>query len=211
MGYPEAYCLKCHGHTDTENRHTVILSNNSRALTGKCPKCQKQVYKFMPKKTGNTRVTLPIERGIEKTSPAKATATVQALSQRVARIPKSRRRLEESSQYQEPNKAIFGITMMGACPSCHMERPGFFNKESRNPGGQVVLTGSCKVCSSVMRKDLKDMPPGLQVRTARIRRGDSLDNSPLHKVIHRSFPLIPASAAIGMLFLCVYYYTQSLL
>lgn len=49
--YPEAFCVSCRQHTDTQNRHTVVLANQSRALKGYCPKCKNQVYKIMPKKT----------------------------------------------------------------------------------------------------------------------------------------------------------------
>jgi Zn finger protein HypA/HybF involved in hydrogenase expression len=50
MSYPEAYCVKCHAHTDTQQKHTVVLSNQARALTGVCPKCQSDVYRIMPPK-----------------------------------------------------------------------------------------------------------------------------------------------------------------
>ena len=49
--YPQAYCVKCKAHTETKSKHTVILQNNARALTGTCPDCASQVYKFMPKKS----------------------------------------------------------------------------------------------------------------------------------------------------------------
>lgn len=50
MNYPAAYCVKCRSKTDTANRHTVVLENKSRAMTGACPKCGNQVYRFMPRK-----------------------------------------------------------------------------------------------------------------------------------------------------------------
>ncbi len=48
---PAAYCVKCKEYTDTSSSKTVLLKNNSRALTGVCPKCQSQVFKIIPKKT----------------------------------------------------------------------------------------------------------------------------------------------------------------
>lgn len=49
MAYPNAYCVKCGTHTNTEQKHTVLLQNNARALTGICPTCESQVYKILPK------------------------------------------------------------------------------------------------------------------------------------------------------------------
>lgn len=50
MKYPAAYCVKCKEYTDASNPHTVLLKNNSRALTGACPRCQSKVYMIMPKR-----------------------------------------------------------------------------------------------------------------------------------------------------------------
>lgn len=50
MAYPNAYCVKCQSHTNTEEGHTVLLQNASRALTGLCPDCGSQVYRIMPPK-----------------------------------------------------------------------------------------------------------------------------------------------------------------
>lgn len=52
-----AYCVKCKEYTDPSSSKTVVLKNNSRAMTGVCPKCQSQVYKIMPKKTVNSTVS----------------------------------------------------------------------------------------------------------------------------------------------------------
>ena len=49
--YPNAYCVKCGDHTDTQQKHTVVLQSNARALHGKCPKCGSEVFKFLPKKS----------------------------------------------------------------------------------------------------------------------------------------------------------------
>ena len=49
MAYPNAFCVKCGTHTNTEQKHTVILSNNARALKGVCPTCDSKVYKILPK------------------------------------------------------------------------------------------------------------------------------------------------------------------
>ncbi len=49
MSYPNAYCVKCGGHTDTLQKHTVLLQNNARALKGVCPSCATEVYKILPK------------------------------------------------------------------------------------------------------------------------------------------------------------------
>ncbi len=49
MSYPNAYCVKCGSHTDTLQKHTVVLQNNARALKGVCPTCETQVYKILPK------------------------------------------------------------------------------------------------------------------------------------------------------------------
>jgi len=47
--YPNAYCVKCGTHTETQGKHTVILQNNARALQGVCPTCESDVYRIMPK------------------------------------------------------------------------------------------------------------------------------------------------------------------
>lgn len=47
--YPNAYCVKCGTHTETQGKHTVILQNNARALQGVCPTCASDVYRIMPK------------------------------------------------------------------------------------------------------------------------------------------------------------------
>lgn len=47
--YPNAYCVKCGTHTDTLKKHTVLLTNNSRALKGVCATCESEVYKILPK------------------------------------------------------------------------------------------------------------------------------------------------------------------
>ena len=47
--YPNAYCVKCGSHTDTQMKHTVLLSSSARAVKGVCPKCSTEVYKIVPK------------------------------------------------------------------------------------------------------------------------------------------------------------------
>lgn len=62
MSYPNAYCVKCGTHTDTLQKHTVVLQNNARALKGVCPTCETQVYKILPKgKDFGTKVALTAE------------------------------------------------------------------------------------------------------------------------------------------------------
>ena len=51
MTYPVAYCVKCKAHTQTLNRHTVLLSNKARALRGTCPVCRSENYKILPSKS----------------------------------------------------------------------------------------------------------------------------------------------------------------
>jgi hypothetical protein len=54
--YPSSYCVKCKAHTDTLGKHTVLLSNNRRALKGVCPICATETYRLMPeKKEGQER------------------------------------------------------------------------------------------------------------------------------------------------------------
>ncbi|SME88374.1 DUF5679 domain-containing protein [Pseudobacteriovorax antillogorgiicola] len=50
MSYPAAYCVKCKAHTNTLNKHSVVLANNSRALRGQCPVCLSENYQFLPAK-----------------------------------------------------------------------------------------------------------------------------------------------------------------
>lgn len=47
--YPNAFCVKCGTHTETQSKHTVLLANQARALRGVCPKCANEVYKILPK------------------------------------------------------------------------------------------------------------------------------------------------------------------
>jgi hypothetical protein len=62
MSYPNAYCVKCGTHTDTLQKHTVVLQNNARALKGVCPTCETQVYKILPKgKDFGTKVPMTAE------------------------------------------------------------------------------------------------------------------------------------------------------
>lgn len=49
MGYPNAYCVKCGEHTNTLEKHTVMLGSGTRALKGLCGSCSNHVYKFLPK------------------------------------------------------------------------------------------------------------------------------------------------------------------
>ncbi len=50
MSLPNAYCVKCRTHTETIQKHTVVLQNNSRAMLGVCPVCATENYKILPKK-----------------------------------------------------------------------------------------------------------------------------------------------------------------
>ena len=60
--YPDAYCVKCGKHTMTQNKHTIVMSNSSRALKGVCPTCESEVYKIMPKvRAAKTRMALTTE------------------------------------------------------------------------------------------------------------------------------------------------------
>jgi hypothetical protein len=45
--YPDAFCVKCQEHTPTLNPHTVILDNQSRAVTGSCKCCGTEVYRII--------------------------------------------------------------------------------------------------------------------------------------------------------------------
>jgi hypothetical protein len=49
MAYPNAFCVKCGAHTETLKKHTVVLGSQARALKGVCPRCESDVYKFLPK------------------------------------------------------------------------------------------------------------------------------------------------------------------
>lgn len=49
MTYPNAYCVKCGTHTETEQKHTVMLQSSARAVKGVCPKCASNVFKIVPK------------------------------------------------------------------------------------------------------------------------------------------------------------------
>jgi len=49
MSYPNAFCVRCGSHTDTLEKHTVVLQNSARALKGVCAKCESAVYKILPK------------------------------------------------------------------------------------------------------------------------------------------------------------------
>ncbi len=60
MGYPNAYCVHCREHTETNDKKTVLLQNSSRALTGNCGKCGEKVYQILPraeKFLGKTKVS----------------------------------------------------------------------------------------------------------------------------------------------------------
>lgn len=50
MSLPNAYCVKCRTHTETIQKHTVVLQNNARAMLGVCPVCATENYKILPKK-----------------------------------------------------------------------------------------------------------------------------------------------------------------
>jgi len=81
-GYPDAYCVKCGHHTPTQQKHTVILQSNARALHGKCPKCGSDVFKFLPKKQ-------KAETNIKSQAPKSQGATVTSLHEK--RIEKNKR------------------------------------------------------------------------------------------------------------------------
>lgn len=81
-GYPDAYCVKCGHHTPTQQKHTVVLQSNARALHGKCPKCGSDVFKFLPKKENE-------KQNIKSQAPRKGMATVTSLHEK--RIEKARR------------------------------------------------------------------------------------------------------------------------
>lgn len=49
MSYPNAFCVRCGSHTDTLQKHTVVLQNSARALKGVCARCESDVYKILPK------------------------------------------------------------------------------------------------------------------------------------------------------------------
>lgn len=66
-GYPDAFCLKCRAHMPTANARTVVLENQSRALTGNCGECGSEVYRILPPRrnpgTSATLRILPSDRG----------------------------------------------------------------------------------------------------------------------------------------------------
>jgi len=45
--YPNAFCVRCQAHTPTVNAHTVLMENNSRAMTGGCGECGSIVYRIL--------------------------------------------------------------------------------------------------------------------------------------------------------------------
>ena len=67
--YPAAYCVKCKTHTDTKLKHTVILKNNTRALTGFCPQCQSKVYQFLPRKSTQLTNVLALKSKVKLQQP----------------------------------------------------------------------------------------------------------------------------------------------
>lgn len=56
MSLPNAYCVKCGKQTETKQKHTVLLQNNSRALHGVCASCESEVYRVLPKKKQNEMI-----------------------------------------------------------------------------------------------------------------------------------------------------------
>lgn len=49
MSYPNAFCVKCGQHTESLQKHTVVMQNGSRAVKGVCAACATEVYKIVPK------------------------------------------------------------------------------------------------------------------------------------------------------------------
>lgn len=68
MAYPDAYCVKCGTHTSTQQKQTVVLQNNARALKGVCPKCESNVYKILPK-AKNFKTTVDRDEAYRKKYP----------------------------------------------------------------------------------------------------------------------------------------------
>ena len=185
MNYPEAYCVKCHAHTDTQNRHTLVMSNQSRAMSGYCPDCGHQVYKILPKKDAERGKNSP------DAEPQPAKAALQLLTSAVGK-----------------KGAHNGITMVGPCPSCHKDRPGLFKREALNPAHQIVLIGNCKSCGHTMRKNLTDLPISLQQMTVQMLRQDRAGNTGRRKMLHRWSAWLPLTLAALALCLCLYRVSQ---
>ena len=55
MSYPNAFCVKCRTQTPTMKKHTVVLANSARAVTGTCQNCGCEVYKILPRKAEKAR------------------------------------------------------------------------------------------------------------------------------------------------------------
>lgn len=175
MSYPSAYCVKCRDHTDTQNRHTVVLTNKSRALTGVCPKCQNQVYKFMPKKAAQKALSMFKTSGESK----------------------------QSNVLTRGHSGSKVIKALGTCPSCHSDRMAAFGRRETTPSGGHVLIGNCLTCRGVVRKSVeaKDLAALNRMKLPQDRRRDPLEATYIQKMIHRSFPWVPLCALLGGVFL----------
>ena len=66
MSYPNAFCVRCGSHTDTLEKHTVVLQNSARALKGVCSKCESAVYKILPKGVSFTEIKKSTPAEIKK-------------------------------------------------------------------------------------------------------------------------------------------------
>jgi hypothetical protein len=67
--YPNAYCVKCGTHTDTKNKHTIVLTNSSRALKGVCASCESEVYRVLPKIRAAAATAKPLTADEQKKYP----------------------------------------------------------------------------------------------------------------------------------------------
>ncbi len=140
MDYPTAYCLSCRKHTETKNRHTVVLVNSARALTGYCPDCKNQVYKILAKKKS------------QQTCNGKAS------------LGKKPRNMSLSGDLSNYTTSFYprGVKSLATCPCCHENKMSFFRRAIRNPLGVPVLLGECLTCRSVVRKTVPFIPDVLQ-------------------------------------------------
>lgn len=150
MAYPNAYCVKCGTHTNTEKKHTVLLQNNSRALSGVCPKCESKVYKILPKGK-NFKTTMDADH--------KGTITKQTSKQ----LPRAYCVKCQDFTLASNAKTVVlknGVrAMKGNCKQCSSESYRILGKErlrSVHPG-EIKLKSSKQNVNHVHPRSTQDM------------------------------------------------------
>lgn len=156
MGYPAVYCLKCQGYTNTQNRHSIILANNSRALKGLCPQCSKPVSQILPKKN----LAAVTEQASSDPSAFLPQKTVVAISRDAFDIKHG----ELGSKFR----------LEATCSSCHTLRRGLFSEYTLGPKRKLTLKGHCDSCKSAIRKDFADLDSRTQRNIAESLHGHAL-------------------------------------